>query len=107
MFDSFYVDCPKCGHELEFQSKSGPCALLAFRKANLPPEVAVGIDRDIIRCQYCNKRIKLECQIPRIVKVKLIVTKGKKFDYEGNYNEKHPRSIKNQKEFEKILQRKK
>ncbi len=103
MFDSFYVDCPKCGYELEFQSKSGDCALLNFKKANLPPEIAVGMNGDIVRCQYCNKRIKLKCQIPRRVKVRLIVTKGRKFDYEGNYNKKHPHSIKKQKEFEKIF----
>lgn len=103
MYDSLYVDCPKCGNQLEFQSKSGICALLSYKKNNLSPEVAVGINGDIIRCQFCNKRIKLKCDIPKKVKIKLIVTKKLKFDYEGNYNKHHRHSKKKQKELAKIL----
>lgn len=103
MFDSLYVDCPKCSKQLEFQSNSGECYLSGYKKGNLTPEVAVGMDGNIVRCQFCNKRIKLVCQIPRRVKLKLVITKGLRFDYEGNYNEKHPHSIKRQKELSKIF----
>jgi len=84
MYDILNAGCPSCGKELEFQSKSGPCVMFSFKKDNLPPEVAIGLDGDIIRCQFCNKRILLKCDIPKKVKIKLIVTKGLKFDYEGN-----------------------
>ena len=103
MYDSLNAKCPSCGKDLEFQSKSGPCAMFSFEKDNLPPDVAIGLNGDIVRCQFCNKRILLECEIPKNVKIKLTVTKGLKFDYEGNYNKKHPHTIKRQKELHKIL----
>lgn len=106
MYDSLYVDCPKCKNELEFQSKSGQCFLQSCKKNSLTPEIAVGMNGDIVRCEFCNKRIRLVCKIPRIVKIKLVVTKGMKFDYEGNYNEKHPMRVKTQKELSKIFNKK-
>lgn len=106
MFDSLNTNCPKCGSELEFQSKSGECCLTNYnKKFPLSAQVAVGMDRDIVRCQFCNKRIRLECNLPLNVKFKLIITKGRKFDYEGNYNSKHSRSIKNARELSKIFNR--
>lgn len=105
MYDSLYVDCPKCGRELEFQSKSGPCYLKICNKNNLTPEIAMDMDGNIVRCEFCNKRIRLDCKIPRKVKIKLVITKGKKFDYEGNYNEKHPYRKIRQKKLEKIFRR--
>ena len=85
MFDSFYIRCPKCGNELEFQSKSGACALLSYRKSNLSPDVAIGIDGDIVECQFCKTNFKLKCNLPKRVQVKLISTK-EKARYPGNYN---------------------
>jgi len=85
MFDSFHIKCPKCGKELEFQSKSGACAMFNYRKSNLPPEVAVGINGDIVECEFCRTNLELKCKIPKRVQVKLIPTK-KKADYRGNYN---------------------
>lgn len=103
MFDSLYVKCPKCRNKLEFQSKSWVCGLYGFTKKNLSPEVAMGMDGDILRCQFCNKRIRLKCNLPKVMKFKLVITKGKKFDYEGNYNPKHPYSIKRSKKLAKML----
>ena len=106
MYDSLYVNCPECGKELEFQSKSGMCCIFSFKKNNLPPEVAIGMNENIVRCQFCNHRIKLICDVPRRVKVKLkSLGKRKGFHYEGNYNEKHPNSIKRQKEISEMFGR--
>jgi len=91
MFDSFYIKCPECNKELEFQSKSGPCAMFNFKKSNLSSDVAIGINGDIVNCEFCNNNFRLECNIPKIVKIKLIKTK-KKEDYRGNYN---PDTLKN------------
>lgn len=85
MFDSLYIKCPKCNNELEFQSKSGACAMFNYKKSNLPPEVAIGIDKDIIECEFCRNNFRLECNIPKKIKVKLIKTKQKAY-YRGNYN---------------------
>lgn len=104
MFDSLYVKCPKCGEELEFQSKSGPCAMYVFRKRDLPISVALDLNGNIVRCQFCNSRIKMKVKIPKKVDFRLInLGTKKRFDYDGNFNEKHPYSIKRIKELEKIL----
>ncbi len=103
MFDSLYVKCPNCKKELEFKSKSGECLLTVYNKSNISPMVAIGMDYDIVRCQFCNKRIQLICEIPPRAKFKLVIKKGRRFDYEGNHNEKHPSSIKRAKELNKIL----
>ena len=101
MFDSLFVKCPKCNKELEFQSKSGPCCLLKCKKF-LPPDIAVGMDGDIVECEFCRSNIKLKCNIPRDIKIKLVVTK-KEADYNGNYNKDLPKNIKRSKELNKLL----
>lgn len=103
MFDSLYTDCPNCGEELEFQSKSGECFLTSYNKEfPLSAQVAVGMDGDIVRCQFCNKRIMLECNLPLSIKFKLIITKGRRFDYEGNFKPEHPYTPKPSKFTEKL-----
>jgi uncharacterized protein YbaR (Trm112 family) len=74
MFDSLIVACPKCHKELEFQSKSGSCGLDVYNADNLPPEVAIGMNGDIIKCQHCKTNFRLECNFPKKVKIKLIKT---------------------------------
>ena len=107
MYDKLHIKCSKCRKELEFQSKSGECMLSNYNRNTLTPMVAYGMNGDVIRCQFCNNRIKLICNIPIKVKVRLkSLGKRKGFDYEGNYNEKHPNSIKRQKELSKIFMRK-
>lgn len=104
MFDSLNTECPKCGNDIEFQSKSGECLLTNYnKKFPLSAQVAVGMNGDIVRCQFCKKRIRLECNLPLNIKFKLVITKGRKFDYEGNYNPKHPYSIKKGMELARIL----
>jgi hypothetical protein len=111
MYDSFYAKCPKCKHELEFQSKTGTCCLGQYgvgcedgiRSGKyLPAEVAPGLIGDVARCQFCNSRITLKFNIPIIKKVE-VKNLGKKckFTYDGNYNPKHPDSIKRMKELKK------
>lgn len=45
MFDSVMVPCPKCGEEVEFQSKSGDCFLNVYKLDEAPPDVLVDINR--------------------------------------------------------------
>ncbi len=108
MFDSLYIKCPKCNNKLEFQSKSGGCFVDSYNKNSLTPEVAIGMDGNIVRCQFCNSRIELVCNIPRKVKLKLKINGTKtRFDYDGNHNPKHPESIKRAKELRKLFKIKK
>jgi len=106
MFDSFFIRCPKCKNTLEFQSKSGRCCLDEYNKDNLPVDVAIGINEDVVRCQFCNSRIRLICKLPKKVEIMLINEGTRiKFDYNGNYNEKHPVSIKRQKELDEFFKK--
>ena len=45
MFDSVVVNCPKCGEETEFQSKSGDCFLNVFTLEDCPNDVFSDINR--------------------------------------------------------------
>lgn len=114
MFDSFYINCPECGNELEYQSKSGACMLARYGKKpkkgelytfeKLSADVAIDLQGDIVRCQFCNNRIKLNLDIPDVKNVKAIsLGKMAKFRYDGNHNPEHPASIKTQKEMAKIF----
>jgi len=118
MYDSFLIDCPVCKHELEFQSKSGACMLARYGKKpkkgeysfvfeKMSADVAMDLLDDVARCQFCNNRIKLDIDIPDIPKVKArSLGKRAEFIYEGNYNPKHPESIRRAKELNKILKSK-
>ena len=117
MYDSFFVKCPKCGKELEFQSKSGACILIEYghypKTKNLwsglldggalPLDVAQGINGDVILCQFCNAHVKFEVlnKMPK-ARFKLRITK-REYSYPGNYNPEHPDSIRRQKELKRIL----
>ena len=71
MFDSLYVNCPKCKKQLEFQSKSGECLLSVYTKESLTPQVAIGMNGDIVKCKSSGNSFKLECEIPqKVVKCK-------------------------------------
>ena len=87
MFDSLIIECPKCKKDLEIQSKSGCCMLDVYNKNNLPAEVAVGLNGDVIECEFCRCKFIVKCNIPkpRLAQVKLIRT-NKMAKYSGNYN---------------------
>ena len=54
MFDSVYAPCPKCGQELEWQSKAGPCILNGYNPSKVPVEVARDITGELEHCSGCN-----------------------------------------------------
>lgn len=58
MFDSVYVKC-KCGANLEFQSKTGPCCLNRYESDSVPVEVAVGAADSTVECPRCSGRATL------------------------------------------------
>lgn len=45
MYDSVMVNCPKCGQENEFQSKSGECLLDVYTLENCPKDVLIDVNR--------------------------------------------------------------
>jgi len=44
MFDRVWVDCPKCGVPIEFQTKGGPCRSKEYRVHDLSQRGREGID---------------------------------------------------------------
>jgi RNase P subunit RPR2 len=45
MYDSVMVNCPQCGKEHEFQSKSGDCLLEVYTLENCPDDVMANVNR--------------------------------------------------------------
>ena len=44
-YDTVLANCPKCGEENEFQSKSGDCALQYYELQNCPENVLANVNR--------------------------------------------------------------
>ena len=103
MFDSLYIKCPKCGKEMELQSKSGACAMFSYTQKYLPIDVAMGLSDEVWRCEFCDTHWKFHLESPTKAKFRLIKTNKKK-DFDGNHNPDHPDSIKEAKEFRKFLE---
>lgn len=56
-FDSVRVKCPSCGHDVEFQSKSGPCVLDSFTLEDAPEVVLEDVNRHSpIECK-CGEKL--------------------------------------------------
>jgi hypothetical protein len=54
MFDTVLVPCPKCGAEVECQSKSGDCTLTRYPLAAAPANVLADVNRHAPHeCQDC------------------------------------------------------
>jgi hypothetical protein len=45
MYDSVWVECPKCGQANEFQSKGGDCLLNNYNLQKCPDDVMSDINR--------------------------------------------------------------
>lgn len=68
-YDSLWVDCPNCGNQLEFQSKSGDCRLADYTLTNIPSNVLMDINRHSpIVCAGCNRLYKIDYK-PTLVEV--------------------------------------
>lgn len=44
-FDSVYANCPNCGAEHEFQSKSGECLLYSYSLEDCPEDILSDVNR--------------------------------------------------------------
>lgn len=55
MFDSVWVDCPRCGGKMEFQSKEGECYLNNYSLDDAPIEVLRDIVNDPSYHEKCGQ----------------------------------------------------
>ena len=73
LYDTVYLECPQCGHENDFQSKSGPCQCLNFDQndidqGNVPVDVFHDINRHSpIVCHHCETPYEAKIQYTVIV----------------------------------------
>lgn len=73
MFDSLFVDCPKCDGHIEFQSKAGECALSSFTIEDVgrrSPEVAMDLNGQSEACNKCGHVLTIGAQVLAFVYVK-------------------------------------
>ena len=60
MFDSVWVNCPRCGEPIDFQSKSGDCSLTDYYLGDDIPELImadVASQQEI--CPNCDSLVKV------------------------------------------------
>lgn len=71
MFDSVWVECPKCGTENEFQSKSGFCGLEHYKLDDCPDNVLVNVNRHSpCQCHECGILYEVDIHARKAVLIK-------------------------------------
>jgi len=89
MFDRIILKCPNCNGFIEFQSKGGECILNEYTLKNVPWNVILSINKELVKCPKCSKNIKLEItNLPKKPIIKLELTKKKAF-YSGELTIEH------------------
>jgi rRNA maturation protein Nop10 len=61
-FDSIFVKCPKCGEQIEFQSKSGDCRMKEMslaRCVHTQDKAIFGVADTVEECPECGTKVKL------------------------------------------------
>lgn len=61
-FDSIFVKCPKCGEQIEFQSKSGDCHMKEMslaRCVHTQDKAIFDVADTIEECPKCRTKVKL------------------------------------------------
>ncbi len=69
MFDSVYVRCPKCGQNVEFQSKGGECILAAYTDLN---NIPVDVASDLNTAESCDCGNTVSIVVPSTVSIRLV-----------------------------------
>lgn len=61
-FDSVWVNCPRCGKQVEFQSKAGECNLhdYTLETVTQAPEVLGSLSRQTETCSHCNASVGIQ-----------------------------------------------
>ena len=60
MYDTIWVKCPKCGTDIDFQSKSGDCILGNYELDNCPDDVMLDANRHSpMRCD-CGAQLEID-----------------------------------------------
>lgn len=79
LYDSVLARCPKCGKDVEFQSKAGARQLNNYSANDVPPQIAEDIEGKASACHFCGEVIKLRMAKP-IARVRMVVDDGRNWD---------------------------
>lgn len=79
-FDSVFIKCPKCGYNIEFQSKAGRCDMYRFNESKVPIVLADDIDGEVMECPTCHTRVMAK----QIVPVKTVAMHGVVYSDHGD-----------------------
>ena len=67
LYDSVEVPCPKCGEEMEFQSKSGDCLCACYKLSEAPTDVLYDINRHSPYTCRCGTVFEVECEVSKVM----------------------------------------
>ena len=74
-FDFIIFKCPKCGADIEAQSKGGECCLITYHADSVPADVASDANRHPIYCDQCGSQFVADTvPPPAIPKIALKLT---------------------------------
>jgi hypothetical protein len=59
MYDSVIASCPRCGADVEFQSKAGACLLNTYRPVAVPTKIAADLNGELETCPACRYVVQL------------------------------------------------
>lgn len=67
MYDTVHIPCPKCGADVDVQSKGGECLLGNFTTDTAPVDVLLGLkDRNYVdQCDKCKAYLKTVVEVGR------------------------------------------
>lgn len=67
MFDTIHVNCPVCGEEHEFQSKSGECLLRCYSLDNCPDDVLINANRHSPNKCDCGSSLSIDVYNRKVI----------------------------------------
>lgn len=74
MFDRVWAKCPKCGGDVEYQTKVGDCLLRGYTIDAVPLNIARSINEDVSPCDNCGETWKIvadDLPPPTVIKMRL------------------------------------
>lgn len=73
MFDRVMARCPKCGRQVEFQSRLGPCVLAQYSLGAVPAEVAADLHNKSETC-VCGTMLTLKSTTTAMVPMHVVLS---------------------------------
>lgn len=90
VYDSVFFKCPKCGEDIEEQSKAGACLCRNIEPEEVPFEIAVDLVNTECKCYSCGSSFQIisldKIELPKTFRLKLVLLKDNSNQGEGAGN---------------------